>query len=149
MLVYGIIWRTNSIKRFDSYIYDHIWPFTMLQDAISVGCLPVSRFILATLGMLTSEHHANNISLLLNSGLLALTQTVLRLIGEYWPRLLCCFWSWSWGLILSESFVNLYVYNAILPPKYSWTFSDVIIDASTKYNTVYQLAPKLECNHHA
>ena len=33
--------------------------------------------------MLTTEHRANSTSLLLNSGLLALTQTILRLIGEY------------------------------------------------------------------
>ena len=45
--------------------------------------LPVSRFLLATLGILTTEHRANSVSLLLNSGVLALTQTVLRLIGKF------------------------------------------------------------------
>ena len=52
-----------------------------LQEGVSLGCLSMSRTILATLGMLTTEHHANSVSLLLNSGLLALTQTVLRIIG--------------------------------------------------------------------
>lgn len=53
-----------------------------LQEGLSLGVLPVSRFLLATLGILTTEHRANSVSLLLNSGVLALTQTVLRLIGE-------------------------------------------------------------------
>ncbi|XP_022244118.1 E3 ubiquitin-protein ligase HERC2-like isoform X2 [Limulus polyphemus] len=42
---------------------------------------PSARFLLSTLCMLTADHHAPEISLLLNSGALALTQTLLRLLG--------------------------------------------------------------------
>ena len=48
----------------------------------SIGVLPVSRFLLATLGLLSTPHQANSVSMLLNSGLLALTQTILRLLGR-------------------------------------------------------------------
>ena len=41
---------------------------------ISLGVLPCARFMLAALGMLTVEHAAPGVSLLLNSGVLALTQ---------------------------------------------------------------------------
>ncbi|CAH1776574.1 unnamed protein product, partial [Owenia fusiformis] len=51
------------------------------KDDLSIGTLPVGRFMLSVLGMLTSEHHGNSISLILNSGLLALTQSILRLTG--------------------------------------------------------------------
>lgn len=47
-----------------------------------MGILPQARFILAHLGLLVSEHQGNSLSLLLNSGVLALTQSILRLIGE-------------------------------------------------------------------
>ena len=50
---------------------------------MSVGSLPVSRFLLSSLAMLTAEHHANSISALVNSSLLALTHTLLSLIGMY------------------------------------------------------------------
>lgn len=33
--------------------------------------------------MLVAEHHAHSLSLLLNSGLLALTQSILRLAGNF------------------------------------------------------------------
>lgn len=39
-----------------------------------LGTLPCARFLLASLGMLTVEHAAAGVSLLLNSGVLALTQ---------------------------------------------------------------------------
>lgn len=52
-----------------------------LQEQLTLGALPPSRFILATLGVLVAEHHAHSLSLLLNSGLLALTQSILRLAG--------------------------------------------------------------------
>lgn len=48
----------------------------------SLGTIPQARFLLAMLHMLTLKHGANSLSLLLNSGMLALTQSVLRLIGE-------------------------------------------------------------------
>ncbi|XP_039600637.1 E3 ubiquitin-protein ligase HERC2 isoform X1 [Polypterus senegalus] len=47
----------------------------------SLGTIPQARFLLVMLNMLSLKHGANNLSLLLNSGLLALTQTILRLIG--------------------------------------------------------------------
>ncbi|KAM4682548.1 E3 ubiquitin-protein ligase HERC2 isoform 7-T7 [Amazona ochrocephala] len=47
----------------------------------SLGTIPQARFLLVMLNMLTLQHGANTLSLLLNSGMLALTQTTLRLIG--------------------------------------------------------------------
>ena len=47
-----------------------------------MGALPQSRFLLAHLGLLVSEHQGHSLSLLLNSGVLALTQTILRLVGK-------------------------------------------------------------------
>jgi E3 ubiquitin-protein ligase HERC2 len=41
---------------------------------MSLGFLPCARFIVAALGMLTVGHAAGGVSLLLNSGVLALTQ---------------------------------------------------------------------------
>ena len=46
-----------------------------------VGVLSTSRFIVALLGMLTTEHEAMDISVLVKSGFLGLSQTVLRLAG--------------------------------------------------------------------
>lgn len=48
----------------------------------SLGTTPQARFLLVALSMLTLQHGANTLSLLLNSGTLALTQTALRLIGR-------------------------------------------------------------------
>lgn len=48
----------------------------------SLGTIPQARFLLSMLHMLTLKHGANSLSLLLNSGMLALTQSVLRLIGK-------------------------------------------------------------------
>ncbi|XP_062306104.1 E3 ubiquitin-protein ligase HERC2 [Osmerus eperlanus] len=47
----------------------------------SLGTIPQARFLLAMLHMLSLKHGANSLSLLLNSGTLALTQSILRLIG--------------------------------------------------------------------
>ncbi|KAB5583793.1 hypothetical protein PHYPO_G00099730 [Pangasianodon hypophthalmus] len=47
----------------------------------SLGTVPQARFLLAMLHMLTLKHGANSLNLLLNSGTLALTQSVLRIIG--------------------------------------------------------------------
>ncbi|XP_072258440.1 E3 ubiquitin-protein ligase HERC2 [Pyxicephalus adspersus] len=47
----------------------------------SLGTIPQARFMLVMLNMLTRQHGANSLNLLLNSGMLALTQTILRLIG--------------------------------------------------------------------
>ncbi|GFN81530.1 E3 ubiquitin-protein ligase herc2-like, partial [Plakobranchus ocellatus] len=51
------------------------------KEVLSIGALPSSRFLLATLGLLVAEHYSNSLSLLLNSGVLALTQSILRLTG--------------------------------------------------------------------
>ncbi|KAJ8297784.1 hypothetical protein KUTeg_024315 [Tegillarca granosa] len=51
------------------------------KERLTLGALPQARFLLATLGILTTEHQGNSLSLLLNSGVLALTQTLLRLVG--------------------------------------------------------------------
>ncbi|KAK7097783.1 E3 ubiquitin-protein ligase HERC2-like isoform X3 [Littorina saxatilis] len=56
-------------------------PLDNSKEQLTLGALPPSRFILATLGVLVAEHHAHSLSLLLNSGLLALTQSILRLAG--------------------------------------------------------------------
>nr|XP_057930110.1 E3 ubiquitin-protein ligase HERC2 isoform X4 [Doryrhamphus excisus] len=47
----------------------------------SLGTIPQARFLLAMIHMLSLKHGANSLSLLLNSGMLALTQSILRLIG--------------------------------------------------------------------
>ncbi|KAL7983783.1 hypothetical protein Chor_000659, partial [Crotalus horridus] len=47
----------------------------------SLGTIPQARFLLVMLNMLTLQHGANTLNLLLNSGMLALMQTTLRLIG--------------------------------------------------------------------
>uniref|UniRef100_A0A8C0GP25 E3 ubiquitin-protein ligase HERC2 n=1 Tax=Chelonoidis abingdonii TaxID=106734 RepID=A0A8C0GP25_CHEAB len=47
----------------------------------SLGTIPQARFLLVMLNMLTLQHGASTLNLLLNSGMLALTQTTLRLIG--------------------------------------------------------------------
>ncbi|XP_076870833.1 LOW QUALITY PROTEIN: E3 ubiquitin-protein ligase HERC2 [Brachyhypopomus gauderio] len=47
----------------------------------SLGTIPQARFLLAMLHMLTLKHGANSLSLLFNTGALALTQSVLRHIG--------------------------------------------------------------------
>ena len=51
----------------------------MLNDSGVLGMLPQARFILATIGLLSTEHLASGVSLLLNSGVLGLTQAILRL----------------------------------------------------------------------
>lgn len=48
----------------------------------SLGTIPQARFLLAMIHMLSLKHGSNSLSLLLNSGVLALTQSILRLIGE-------------------------------------------------------------------
>lgn len=51
----------------------------------SLGTIPQARFLLAMIHMLSLKHGSNSLSLLLNSGILALTQSILRLIGECCP----------------------------------------------------------------
>ncbi|GAB1604494.1 E3 ubiquitin-protein ligase HERC2-like [Argonauta hians] len=52
------------------------------KECLSIGCLPQSRFLLACIGILMSQHQPNSLSMLLNSGLLGLTQSILRLTGR-------------------------------------------------------------------
>uniref|UniRef100_A0A3Q3AXX1 E3 ubiquitin-protein ligase HERC2 n=1 Tax=Kryptolebias marmoratus TaxID=37003 RepID=A0A3Q3AXX1_KRYMA len=47
----------------------------------SLGTIPQARFLLSMIHMLSLKHGSNSLSLLLNSGLLALTQSILKLIG--------------------------------------------------------------------
>ncbi|CAG01384.1 unnamed protein product, partial [Tetraodon nigroviridis] len=47
----------------------------------SLGTIPQARFLLSMIHMLSLKHVSNSLSLLLNSGILALTQSILRLIG--------------------------------------------------------------------
>ncbi|XP_063244096.1 E3 ubiquitin-protein ligase HERC2 isoform X2 [Bacillus rossius redtenbacheri] len=47
--------------------------------------IPWARFLLTILGMLTGSHHATEINLIVNSGVLALIQTLLRHIGPEFP----------------------------------------------------------------
>ena len=53
-------------------------------DTYTIGSFTTSRFIIGSLAMVTSEHKAVDLSLLLNSGLLGLSQTVMRIAGVYW-----------------------------------------------------------------
>ena len=50
----------------------------------TLGSFTSSRFILAHLAMITSEHGAVDLSLLLSNGLMGLTQSVIRLAGILW-----------------------------------------------------------------
>lgn len=52
-----------------------------LSATSTVGVFTTSRFIIALLGMLTSEHDAVDISALIDNGFLGLSQTVMRLAG--------------------------------------------------------------------
>ena len=74
----AIIYANDTFKRAESK------PSTAPDDfhgGLSLGALPVARFLLATLGILTAEHNASDMSLILNSGTIGLTQTIMRLAG--------------------------------------------------------------------
>ena len=47
----------------------------------TVGAFSSSRFIIAAMAMLTAEYEAVDLSLLLNEGVVGLSQTALRLAG--------------------------------------------------------------------
>ena len=51
------------------------------EGGFTLGSFSSSRFILAYLAMITSEHGAVDLSLLLSNGLMGLTQSVVRLAG--------------------------------------------------------------------
>lgn len=63
-------------------------PVDNSKERLSLGALPQSRFILAMLGILVSEHQSSSLSLLINSGILGLTQTLMRLVGPDPDRVL-------------------------------------------------------------
>ncbi|XP_061183765.1 E3 ubiquitin-protein ligase HERC2-like isoform X1 [Saccostrea echinata] len=63
-------------------------PVDVSKERLSLGALPQSRFILAMLGILVSEHQSSSLSLLLNSGVLGLSQTLMRLVGPDPDRVL-------------------------------------------------------------
>lgn len=82
-------WAINTLR--ESTIYaDETFkkaqsrPHTAPDDfhgGLCIGALPVARFLLATLGILTAEHNASDMSLILNAGTIGLTQTIIRLAG--------------------------------------------------------------------
>lgn len=51
------------------------------MGGINIGLLCSTRFLLTAIGTLVGDHHAEEISMLLNSGVLALIQTLMRLLG--------------------------------------------------------------------
>lgn len=51
------------------------------RGGISLGALPVARFLLSALGVLTADHRSADICVILNSGVLGLSQTIMRLAG--------------------------------------------------------------------
>ena len=82
-------WAINTLREAIIYADDtfkkaETRPNTTPDDfhgGLSLGALPVARFLLATLGILTAEHNASDMSLILNSGTIGLTQTIMRLAG--------------------------------------------------------------------
>ena len=82
-------WAVNTLREAIIYANDtfkkaETSPNTTPDDfhgGLSLGALPVARFLLATLGILTSEHNASDMSLILNSGAVGLAQTIMRLAG--------------------------------------------------------------------
>ena len=74
----AIIYANDTFKKAEAS------PNTTPDDfhgGLSLGALPVARFLLATLGILTAEHNASDMSLILNSGAVGLAQTIMRLAG--------------------------------------------------------------------
>jgi len=55
--------------------------FFLWQDNLTVGEMPEGRFILALVGMLSADHGSHSVSLLINSGVMALCDTLLSLTG--------------------------------------------------------------------
>ena len=82
-------WAVSTLRKSVLYADDtfkkaETRPNTTPDDfhgGLSLGALPVARFLLATMGVLTADHNACDVSLILNSGLLGLTQTIMRLAG--------------------------------------------------------------------
>lgn len=51
------------------------------RNSMSLGALPVARFLLSALGVLTADHRSGDVCVILNSGILGLSQTIMRLAG--------------------------------------------------------------------
>lgn len=51
------------------------------RGGLSLGALPVARFLLSALGVLTADHRSGDVCVILNSGVLGLAQTIMRLAG--------------------------------------------------------------------
>ncbi|KAF7995498.1 hypothetical protein HCN44_006605 [Aphidius gifuensis] len=81
-------WAIKSLRK---YIIQAESPYkeSKVKSSLNQGTytwlrkLPRARFILAILGMLTNHHHANEMSLLINSGLISSILTLLRQIGPF------------------------------------------------------------------
>ena len=76
------------------------------QERLSLGALPHSRFILVTMGILMSVHQSNMVSLLLNSGILGLTQTLMRLVGKSSFNLFS--YKWSILIMIKKNYLRIY-----------------------------------------
>ena len=63
------------------YVYNIAAGNEIHVGGFTLGSFTSSRFILAHLAMITSEHGAVDLSLLLSNGLMGLTQSVIRLAG--------------------------------------------------------------------
>ena len=61
------------------------------RDQAGVGTLAAARFLLTGLGLLTGHHSGHQLNVLLNSQVVALVQTIVRLVGpEYYPNCNYC-----------------------------------------------------------
>lgn len=82
--------RTRSLRGCRCFLGVQPVPLQILASenpsGPSLGTTPHARFLLVLLRVLTAQHGAHSLNLLLNSGALALTQTALRLIGGWAPR---------------------------------------------------------------
>lgn len=90
----------------------------------SLGTIPQARFLLSMIHMLSLKHGSNSLSLLLNSGILALTQSILRLIGEYCPLYLE---SYIWKHLSKQvflSFFSPFQDPVLTAPKRIWAYVD-------------------------
>jgi len=62
------------------FFEEHYFNLTLCSSALY---LLDHRFLLTVLGMLTGNHCGNEISLIINSGVLAVIQSLMRQMGKY------------------------------------------------------------------
>lgn len=72
---------SNGGMKVKDVALDVVWPS---RNQWHSGQQPLDRFIITLIGMLTADHHSSEVSLLHNSSVLAITQTLLRIIGMFW-----------------------------------------------------------------